>query len=91
MGVGGGGGTVMSQRELQSVSFFSCDKKQVCAPFFVHFNKVQCHVWRMVKQMGYYLQQLFQRCTGQARGVIVSQCISSADFSRLCQDLSYPL
>lgn len=33
MGVGGGGGTVKSQRELQCVSIFSCDKKQVCAPF----------------------------------------------------------
>lgn len=33
MGGGRGGGTVMLQRELQCVSFFSCDKKQVCGPF----------------------------------------------------------
>lgn len=74
---------------------FPCDKKQVCAPFFffflVHFNKVQCRVWRMVKQMGYYLLQSFQRRAGQAGGVTVSQCISSAGFSHLHQDLSYPL
>lgn len=96
MGVGGGGGTVMSQRELPCVSFFfPVIKSRFVLLFFffflVHFNKVQCRVRRMVKQMGYYLLQSFQRRAGQAGGVTVSQCISSAGFSHLHQDLSYPL
>lgn len=64
MGGGRGGGTVMLQRELQCVSFFSCDKKQVCGPFsffFVHFDKVHA-------MFGEWLNKWAIICCSQFRG-----------------------
>lgn len=77
---------LMLKSELQCLLFFFCDEhfglySLLCAP-----QQVQCHIWRLVKQLGYYLLQSFWRGTGHAEGEMGYQSISSSGFSRLHRD-----
>lgn len=63
MGVGGGGGTVKSQRELQCVSIFSCDTKQVCATFL--FNSTSSST-----MFGEWLNKWAIICCSHFRGAL---------------------
>lgn len=89
MGVGGGGRTVTSQRELPCVSFcFLVIKSRFV---LLLLNSVpQGPVLRLENGSTNGLlspPSSFQRRAGQAGGVMVSQCISSAGYSHLHQDL----
>lgn len=75
--------------------FWVGKKRCFVSCFFFFLSSVTrfgvCSVWTVAKQMAYYFPQSFKMIAGLAGVVMESQCISSAGFSRLHQDLSYPL